>query len=325
MLPRCSSFVGHVIKFNKYRKSAAGCRRIEELNEMVKNAFGRWRDSRISKSWLPYLLAAIELSQYTSAVSCEDILGHFNSNVIQFITTNQLVPLYESQSGQRRSMSGGAGESVSRTVKKVKSSNLRKRLFHEDTEFAHKETSPIKFAEDAIEIEMKDCATSTVTEDLQMPQKPEMKDCATSTVTEDAQIPKKPEMKDCATSTVTEDAQIPQKPGEGKLKTSQSTQGEPSVPDFIEKGLFNITYTPKDIVGKKKCAVRKPYRFCICKQKHTEEEEDNMLVCEATKKNCPGKGYFHMKCLGFDIIPKDSPWLCKDCNEAVKSSKLTRK
>ena len=62
MLPRCSSFVGHVIKFNKYRKSDDGCKKLETLNDMVKQVLGKWRDSRIAKSWLPYLLAATEVS-----------------------------------------------------------------------------------------------------------------------------------------------------------------------------------------------------------------------------------------------------------------------
>eukprot|EP00794_Sanderia_malayensis_P016487 gene16487-18127_t len=43
-------------------------------------------------------------------------------------------------------------------------------------------------------------------------------------------------------------------------------------------------------------------------KKRTKKEEDRMIVCESTKKKCPGKGYYHLDCLSLTAVPKESPW-----------------
>ncbi|KXJ09796.1 hypothetical protein AC249_AIPGENE26545 [Exaiptasia diaphana] len=74
---------------------------------------------------------------------------------------------------------------------------------------------------------------------------------------------------------------------------------------------------------KRKDENREAYKFCICKEnltninvsnlQNSEEEEDNMLICENrnTKHNkCNGNRYFHLSCLGLTQVPAENP-CCK--------------
>ncbi|XP_078385019.1 uncharacterized protein LOC144667472 [Oculina patagonica] len=59
------------------------------------------------------------------------------------------------------------------------------------------------------------------------------------------------------------------------------------------------------------------YIYCICKEERSKEEENSMLVCETkARKHCPGKGYYHMTCLGLRSLPRQKIWLCDSCKQS---------
>eukprot|EP00794_Sanderia_malayensis_P016478 gene16478-18116_t len=61
-------------------------------------------------------------------------------------------------------------------------------------------------------------------------------------------------------------------------------------------------------------------------KKRTKKEEDRMIVCESTKKKCPGKGYYHLDCLSLTAVPRRAhgSWsTSKEIGEENNDSMLT--
>eukprot|EP00794_Sanderia_malayensis_P020874 gene20874-22926_t len=79
-----------------------------------------------------------------------------------------------------------------------------------------------------------------------------------------------------------------------------------------------VTSTPADESVKRKRSI-----YCICKQKKSPEEENEMVKCESRRKDCPGKGYYHLGCLNMDTLPDFSPWRCSHCTKAYRPRKKT--
>ena len=63
--------------------------------------------------------------------------------------------------------------------------------------------------------------------------------------------------------------------------------------------------------------MEKAYQFCSCK---TYLENKAMVGCDCkTAKDCPGRGWFHLQCVGLRKAPK-GPWICASCKDHARKA-----